>query len=113
MQLDKRIEEIRNFINTYAEDYLTDGTKARIIAALEKNNQTLALDLISAMDEEWVKKVKETGSFRLFDNPIPVSITQQNSFKPYFKATYMDEAYSNKSNIPVLKHISARQCKLR
>ena len=86
-----------------------NGTKNGIIAALENENKELAVELLSAMDEEWINAVKESGNFRLFKDSRPVYLEEIDKFKPYFKTSYMDDSGTKKFHIPVLKYIHSRQ----
>lgn len=104
MQIDRLI----NFIDEYAKDFLEDGTKRKIIEKLESGDSYLALEIMNAIDKDWIDRVKEIKTFYVFtDNEIK---NQHGEIvkKPYYKANYIDSANFDMTRIPTLRRVEPR-----
>ena len=106
--MQQRIEKLINFIDEYAEDYLSDGTKERIIKELKAGDTGLAIDIVKVMDKEWVDRVKEMKKFCLFTDTIQKDFYGETVKNPYYKANYMDLSSAGLMHVPTLRKVQPR-----
>lgn len=104
MQIDRLI----NFIDEYAKDFLEDGTKSKIIKQLETGDSYLALEIMNAIDKQWIDRVKEIKTFYVFTDNERKNKNGEIVKKPYYKADYIDSANLNINKIPTLRRVAPR-----
>lgn len=64
------IDVLKNFIEEYGQDFCEDGTKEKIIESLDKGDVKLALEILDAMERDWIKKAIKKGKFLMFTDYI-------------------------------------------
>ena len=99
-----RIEKLNFFIQEYGEDFLEDGTKARIVQALNNEDTELALEILNTIEKEWIQRAKETKKILMFTD-----YTKGNSNKEYYLANYIDSLELKEKHIPVLRRVIQRE----
>ena len=109
--MQERMEALINFIDKYGEEYLSDGTKEKVIDSLKNGNKEIALELLDSMDVEWIKRTKDLEKFYIFTDWEKFD-SEHETLKPYFKANYIDSSNGNISHIPVLRKIKPRQIEI-
>ena len=105
-----RLERLTDFIKEYAEDYLGDGTKNRIIKALEDGDNNLAVEILKSMNREWIKRAKELKKFYIFSEWKKVHNGNNEPIKKtFYQANYIDSAKEHLNKIPTLRRICPRE----
>ena len=99
-----RIEKLKLFIQEYGEDFLEDGTKVKTIQALNNEDTELALEILNAIEKEWLQRAKEIKKFLMFTD-----YTKGDNNKEYYMANYIDSLELNEKHIPVLRRIIQRE----
>lgn len=105
--MEERTEKLIKFIETYGEDFLSDGTTGEIIGDLKRDKKSVFEKLVKTLDSEWMERVAEVGGFRTFTDSIsPLKIgSEKTKFEEYYTIGYMDDFVSGATRIPVLKHM--------
>ena len=102
-KMQMEMDYVINFIDKYGEDYLEDGTKEVVLTKLRNGDIELLIEIMNAIDHEWVSKVEEQKKFRLFRE------MQKNSNdahkKGYCRSSYMDCFGTGESDIPALRYV--------
>lgn len=99
-----KIENLKNFIQEYGEDFLEDGTKSEVIQALSQGNAQLALEILNSMEKQWLQRVKEIKRFLIFTD-----YTKGNSNREYYRMDYIDSLELEQNYIPVLRKVIQRE----
>lgn len=108
--MEERTEKLIKFIETYGEDYLSDGTTGELIGNLKRNEKSVFKMLVETLDSEWMERVTEVGGFRTFTDSISsrALIDKGIPNREHYTIGYMDDYSSGERRIPVLKHVVPR-----
>ena len=102
--MNNKIERLKIFIQEYGEDFLEDGSKAKIIQALNKEDAKLAIEILNAIEKEWLQRVKEIKKFLIFTD-----YTNGSSNREYYRMDYIDSLELKQNHIPVLRKVIQRE----
>lgn len=103
--MQREMDALIGFIETYAEDYLEDGTKKYIIEELKSGNMNLALELMKSMNEKWIERTKEVNKFYLFTDTVKFDSKGNFFKKTYYRSSYIDSLDPNNTHIPTLRKV--------
>ena len=107
--MDERMTKLRKFISDYAIDFLEDGTKDYILERIDSDDKELALEILNAMDEDWVKLANELHKFYIFsDQDYDYNPKKNNVTYPYIKANYIGPHDQGGRKIPTLRKMGPR-----
>ena len=108
--MDKRIEQLIEFVEKYGVDFLEDGTKKNIINELKNENTSLFSELVECMNNEWIDRVKEINKFYVFTDckKVLMNDKKENS-EPYYKAGYIDSVQDKMNKIPIIRKVIIRE----
>jgi len=107
--MEEKIEKLKNFIEKYGEDFLSDGTKAEIVKSIEEGDDKLILEILQVMDKDWIARTKEVGKFFIFTDHYEQR--DKNGYlirKPFILANYIDSSNSGERKIPTLRKVKPR-----
>lgn len=103
-----RIHELTEFIEKYGIDFLNDGTKKRILRALNEGNDKLASEILNSIDKEWIDRTKEIQRFYILTDFVN-NISEKQIVQPIYKSCYIDSPNPNMTHIPTLKRIKSKE----
>lgn len=102
----EKINKLRKFVEKYAEDYLNDGTKDKIIEELDSKNIKTVIKIMNSIDKEWINEVKKVGKFRVFTD---FNYNDLKGRKERYQANYTDSLNPKESHVPTLRIVETRR----
>lgn len=107
--MQRKIDALINFMDLYADDYLEDGTKEKVIENLKNGDNNLALELINCMNKQWIERTKEVEKFYIFTDSVKCNSNGEVLKKIYYKTSYIDSLDPNNTHIPALRKVKPFQ----
>lgn len=105
----KKMEELKEFVKTYGEDYLNDGTKESLIKKIDDGDKKIVLKILNTIDKNWIEETKRVGKFRIFTD---FSYTDHKGKKitgEKWSSNYTDSLNPYESHIPTLRLYKPRE----
>ncbi len=106
--MEEKITKLKEFILEYGYDFSNDGTKDKIIKKIEAGDEKILLEILQAINTDWIKRVKEVGKFGIFTDSEAQDAKGNVIKESFMKANYIDSVRTKESQIPVLRRVEPR-----